>query len=434
MLATAFHPELTGDRRLHRLLLQMVSEEAGRPRVIEAELDDPQRAAHRPPGAGRAVSSRPCLSRCAPPQPRRAGPDAAETHRTSASRRSCPRGCRCALRRSTSSPRSTARSSAPAAPSRSRTATTGSSPSSTPRTARWPARSAGRPPRRARRGGRRATTSRASTPPAPTSRENLELFGQAGLRGLRPGGDLVARAGVGAGATRVAALAPARDGRGRRAAESATETARSPGGRGAGRLAPVRPVEPRHAAGDRPHRGLQRGGLGGGRARGDRPALGAQPDPPLRRGERLAPAVGAARRRLRAARDLPRRTALPALPRPRRHRRAGFLRSRAGAHGTDAIGAGILAPVRTYESAGARAAEAAASSRSAASRCWCARSAPRSASRRWCRSRPGEHRGGETKRGTPRDDRRPRCAHGGAAARDRRAPVRSPTGPTCSRS
>jgi 5'-phosphate synthase pdxT subunit len=31
VLATAFHPELTGDRRLHRLVLQMVGEEARRP-------------------------------------------------------------------------------------------------------------------------------------------------------------------------------------------------------------------------------------------------------------------------------------------------------------------------------------------------------------------------------------------------------------------
>jgi 5'-phosphate synthase pdxT subunit len=31
VLATAFHPELTGDRRLHRLLLQMIGEEARRP-------------------------------------------------------------------------------------------------------------------------------------------------------------------------------------------------------------------------------------------------------------------------------------------------------------------------------------------------------------------------------------------------------------------
>jgi 5'-phosphate synthase pdxT subunit len=31
VLATAFHPELTGDRRLHRLLLQMVGKEARRP-------------------------------------------------------------------------------------------------------------------------------------------------------------------------------------------------------------------------------------------------------------------------------------------------------------------------------------------------------------------------------------------------------------------
>jgi pyridoxal 5'-phosphate synthase pdxT subunit len=31
VLATAFHPELTGDRRLHRLLLAMVGEEARRP-------------------------------------------------------------------------------------------------------------------------------------------------------------------------------------------------------------------------------------------------------------------------------------------------------------------------------------------------------------------------------------------------------------------
>ena len=31
VLATAFHPELTGERRLHRLLLQMIGEEARRP-------------------------------------------------------------------------------------------------------------------------------------------------------------------------------------------------------------------------------------------------------------------------------------------------------------------------------------------------------------------------------------------------------------------
>ena len=31
VLATAFHPELTGDRRMHRLLLQMVGEEQRRP-------------------------------------------------------------------------------------------------------------------------------------------------------------------------------------------------------------------------------------------------------------------------------------------------------------------------------------------------------------------------------------------------------------------
>ena len=31
VLATAFHPELTADRRLHRLLLQMIGEEARRP-------------------------------------------------------------------------------------------------------------------------------------------------------------------------------------------------------------------------------------------------------------------------------------------------------------------------------------------------------------------------------------------------------------------
>ena len=31
VLATAFHPELTGDRRLHRLLLEMVGKEARRP-------------------------------------------------------------------------------------------------------------------------------------------------------------------------------------------------------------------------------------------------------------------------------------------------------------------------------------------------------------------------------------------------------------------
>ena len=31
VLATAFHPELTGDRRLHRLLLELVGEDARRP-------------------------------------------------------------------------------------------------------------------------------------------------------------------------------------------------------------------------------------------------------------------------------------------------------------------------------------------------------------------------------------------------------------------
>jgi pyridoxal 5'-phosphate synthase pdxT subunit len=32
LLATAFHPELTGDRRLHRLLVEMLDQAAGRPR------------------------------------------------------------------------------------------------------------------------------------------------------------------------------------------------------------------------------------------------------------------------------------------------------------------------------------------------------------------------------------------------------------------
>jgi len=31
VLATAFHPELTGDRRLHRLLVELIGERAGRP-------------------------------------------------------------------------------------------------------------------------------------------------------------------------------------------------------------------------------------------------------------------------------------------------------------------------------------------------------------------------------------------------------------------
>jgi 5'-phosphate synthase pdxT subunit len=31
VLATAFHPELTGDRRLHRLLVEMIEIGAGRP-------------------------------------------------------------------------------------------------------------------------------------------------------------------------------------------------------------------------------------------------------------------------------------------------------------------------------------------------------------------------------------------------------------------
>jgi 5'-phosphate synthase pdxT subunit len=30
VLATAFHPELTGDRRMHRLLLEMIGRGAGR--------------------------------------------------------------------------------------------------------------------------------------------------------------------------------------------------------------------------------------------------------------------------------------------------------------------------------------------------------------------------------------------------------------------
>jgi 5'-phosphate synthase pdxT subunit len=30
VLATAFHPELTGDRRLHRLLAELVAEASGR--------------------------------------------------------------------------------------------------------------------------------------------------------------------------------------------------------------------------------------------------------------------------------------------------------------------------------------------------------------------------------------------------------------------
>ena len=118
----------------------------------------------------------------------------------------------------------------------------------------------------------------------------------------------------------------------------------------------------------------RRPGLGVGRPRGRRAAQQPEPAPALLRRQRLAPARGAARRRLLAARQPAGRgrttcgswsaTATDG---------ASFLRSVLEAMGSEALAAGILSPVRTYESTGQRRPRwPPASSRWAASPCWCA--------------------------------------------------------------
>ena len=118
-------------------------------------------------------------------------------------------------------------------------------------------------------------------------------------------------------------------------------------------------------------------------------------------------------------------------------RRALPARGAARASASDAIAAGILSPVRTYESAGMRAAEAAGFEPIGRVTLLVreVRAQVRQPAMVPAIQLSSVRRGEDDERGTPRDDRRPRCPDGGAAARDRASGcAASPTGPTCSRS
>ena len=423
VLATAFHPELTGDRRMHRLLVEMIGEGREASGVIEVERTIRSRAPDRPPGAGRPVahaSTRPptrtgaawaCRRRRASRaahQPLDPDPVVAAAARAiGPSRGRGRRGDRRQLpRHRGAAPRRLGHHRA----RRGRRADGGRDPL--------------RPARRAGRGGR-APRRRALPRRVRRRAREPRAVRAVRLHGLRPGGDLVAAAGAAARPALVAAIAGRPRRAQRRPRRRRGRPARLQAGRRAGRVAPVRPVVARHAAGDRAHRGLRRGRLGVGRPRGDRAALGAQPAPALRPRSRpgscrpsSAPegspstAPAAPGRTTCASWSATAWTARASCGGARTHRRA--TRSAAG----------ILSPVRTYESAGMRAAEESASSRSGASRSSCARSARRYASRRWFRRSGEATQGRSNERGTTRDDRRPRCPHGGAAAGDRRAAER----------
>ena len=143
---------------------------------------------------------------------------------------------------------------------------------------------------------------------------------------------------------------------------------------------------PHHAAGHRAGRGLRRRRLGGGEPRGGRPAQQPQPAPPLR--GRSAPGCCLPT----SARAASRSTA-PA----ERGRTTCASSSATGSTAQRSCGpccAGrrarrwLRASCRRCEHTSRRACAPrppSASSRSAASRSWCARCGPRFASRRWCR-------------------------------------------------
>ena len=130
-------------------------------------------------------------------------------------------------------------------------------------------------------------------------------------------------------------------------------------GRRARRLAPLRPVVACHPAGHRSHRGLPGIGLGVGGPRGRGAAQQPEPAASFLRGQRVAPARGssapvaspstaaAARGRTTCGSSSARATD-----------GASFLRSVLEAMGSEALAAGILSPVRTYESTGLRTAAA----------------------------------------------------------------------------
>ena len=188
-------------------------------------------------------------------------------------------------------------------------------------------------------------------------RENLELFGQAGFMAYAQE-EIWWRAPEPAQGPRswlrsAGRAVDGRDGAGRPTTSSSSRPAR----RTRGTCSTCGPTPRRRPSpGSRATHAADWESVG---QRGDRAALRPQPDPPLQpRSRRLAAAGGAAGRRIRAARCLSRRAALPPLPGPRRRRRRRDSCAPCSARiGREAIAAGILAPVRTYESAGTRAAQ-----------------------------------------------------------------------------
>ena len=354
VLATAFHPELTGDRRLHRLLVEMIERERWEAGVIEVErtiraarltdrqaLTDLSRRVHASTDAHRRSLGVPAPSaRVAAHQPLDAHPVVA-----AAARAVGPPGGRGGRRAGRQLPRDRGAASRRLGHHRARRGRRADGGRDPLRPARR-ARRGGRPPRRRalpRRLRRRPREPRAVRPVQ--------------LHGVRPGGDLVARAGAGARPAVVAALVR-QPRRARAAGRPTTSSSRPAGAPDAWHLFDLwtHATPPAIAR----HRGLRRGRLGVGRQRGDRAAIGAQPDPPLQPGRRR----GCCRSEQRAG-GFAQHGACRSGPHYLRFLvrdgtdGARFLRAVLERMGGEAIAAGILAPVRTYESAGTRAAEAA---------------------------------------------------------------------------
>ena len=263
---------------------------------------------------------------------------------------------------------------------------------------------------RARDGGSAAATWPASTRPARTCTRTWSCSGRLGFMAYaqeeicyRPPEPLQRRPARGC-AVRSSARGRGRNGTHRAATIPASVGALRPAGSpDAWHLFDL--WTPHDAARHRAGGGLRRRRLGGRRPRGGRAAQQPQPAPPLRVRRRLGDARRPARRRLRAARRLPRGAALPPLPGPRRGRRrsipaGGAARAGAGGGrcGHPRSGANIrvggpacrdrgrLRADRPGDAPGARGA------------------GTRFASRRWCRPTDPHHRKEpRDHRDTPRD-------------------------------
>ena len=353
--------------------------------------------------------------------------------RASAWRPSSPPGCRCDRRPCTWWPRPMGSWSARAGPSRSRAGRTGRSSSLTRPRGRWPPRSVTRCSRRWSRRPPGATW-RASTPPARTCRRTWSCSGSWASWPTPRRRSTTARR-----RRNVRPLLAARCVR--------AERQRPPGWGGAApgpavcrrarRLAPLRPVVACHPAGHRSHRGLP--GT-------DWESVGHEGVVPRSSLNPLLHFSGVSAWFL-----------------PWEQRAGGFSQHgscREGPHylrflireGTDGT---FLRSVleawaaRHWQRASCRRCEhmsrpgcaprrPPASSRWAASPCWCATCERRSGSRPWCRPSEATQRRRRRQsdpRDPPGDHRRPRRAAAGTPGRDRAsACVPSRIGPTCSRS